>query len=120
MEGNPDSGTQEIFAWGIWNSGFFSCGIWNPGLWNPEYSLRNPESHLRLESTIHVPLTKNPESKTWNPESKSVLDSPLHEEKFKLYETILIWPSQKETLFPGDSRNLTLRTCRRTDGIKSM
>ena len=69
---------------------FFSCGIWNPGLWNPEYSLRNQESHLRLESTIHVPLTKNPESKTWNPESKSVLDSPLHEEKFKLYETIRI------------------------------
>ena len=44
--------------WGIPESGkFFACGIRNPGLWNPEYSLRNPESHWRLESRIQVPLT---------------------------------------------------------------
>ena len=27
-------------------------------LWNLEYSSRNPESHQRLQSRIHVPLTK--------------------------------------------------------------
>ena len=31
--------TEEVFAY----------GIWNPGFWNPEYSSRNPESQLRLE-----------------------------------------------------------------------
>ena len=30
---NPESG------------GKCACEIWNPGLWNPEYSLRNPDSH---------------------------------------------------------------------------
>ena len=69
MEGNPDSGTQEIFAWGTRNSGIFSCGIWNQGLWDPEYSLRNPESHLRLESRIQVPLIEK-ESEIQNLESR--------------------------------------------------
>ena len=41
---------------GIWE--IFPCGMENPALWNPEYSSRNPESHLRLESRIQVPLTK--------------------------------------------------------------
>ena len=50
--------TQEIFAYGIQNLRNSSCGMENPGLWNPEYSSRNPESHLRLESRIQVPLTK--------------------------------------------------------------
>ena len=48
----------------------------NPGLWNLEYSLRNPESHLRLETGIQVPLTKsgiqNLESTAWSPESKTI------------------------------------------------
>ena len=35
LQGNPVFGIRENFA----------CEIWNPGLWNPEYSLRNPESH---------------------------------------------------------------------------
>ena len=69
MEGNPDSRIRENFA----------CGIWNPGLWNPEDSLRNPESHKRLESRIQVPLTKTGinylESGIHGPESKTVLDS---------------------------------------------
>ena len=30
---NPESG------------GKCACEMWNPGLWNPEYSLRNPDSH---------------------------------------------------------------------------
>ena len=34
MQENPDSGIQEIFAY----------GIRNPGFWNPEFSSRNPES----------------------------------------------------------------------------
>ena len=33
------------FACGIRNLRNFACGTWNPGLWNPEYSVRNPESH---------------------------------------------------------------------------
>ena len=48
-------------------------GILKPGLWNPEYSSRNPESHLWLaypESKFHV--TKNPQSSTWEPESHSM------------------------------------------------
>ena len=36
----------------------FPCGMENPGLRNLEYSSRNPESHLWLESRIQVPLTK--------------------------------------------------------------
>ena len=40
VQGNSDFEIQEIFA----------CEIWNPGLWNREYSPRDPESHLRLES----------------------------------------------------------------------
>ena len=48
----------------------FYCGIQNPGLWNPKYSLRNPESHKRLESVIEVPLTRmhylESESTAWN------------------------------------------------------
>ena len=44
MWGNPDSGIRESFAY----------GILNPGFWIPEYSSRNPESHLRLESRIQV------------------------------------------------------------------
>ena len=57
-------------------------------------SSRNPDSHLRLESRIQVPMTNemkyykkvpmrktgiqytwNPESTAWNPESKTVMDS---------------------------------------------
>ena len=57
-------------------------------------SSRNPDSHLRLESRIQVPMTSemkyykkvpmrktgiqytwNPESTAWNPESKTVMDS---------------------------------------------
>ena len=57
-------------------------------------SSRNPDSHLRLESRIQVPVTNemkyykkvpmrktgiqytwNPESTAWNPESKTVMDS---------------------------------------------
>ena len=37
----------------------FDCGMRNLGLWNPGYSLRNPGTHLRLESGIHVPLSEN-------------------------------------------------------------
>jgi len=48
MQGNPNS----------WMPAIFACGMGNPGLWNLEYSSRNPESHLRFESRIHVPLTK--------------------------------------------------------------
>ena len=41
------------FALGIWLIGeIFACGIQKPGLWNREYSSRNPESYLRLESAI--------------------------------------------------------------------
>ena len=47
-----DSGIREIFA----------GEIWNPGHWNSEYSSRNPESLLRSESGIKVPLTKIPEN----------------------------------------------------------
>ena len=54
MKGNTDYGIREIFA----------CGILNPGLWNPEYSLRNPVSHFRLESGVPVQLTKNSETNT--------------------------------------------------------
>ena len=46
-------------------SGFWDIvarGIRNPMIWNPEYSLRNPETHKRLESRMQVPLTK-----IWNP-----------------------------------------------------
>ena len=66
LKGNADSGILilEIFA----------SGIRNPGLWNPEYSSRNPESLLRLESGIQIPLTNRPESNIWNPESKTVLE----------------------------------------------
>ena len=39
-----------------------------------EYSSRNPESLLRLESGIQIPLTNRPESNIWNPESKTVLE----------------------------------------------
>ena len=69
MSGNPDSLIRENFA----------CGIWNPGLWNSEYSLRNLESHKRLESRIQVPLTKTGinylESGIHGPESKTFLYS---------------------------------------------
>ena len=42
----PDSGIQELFACGIPNpGGDLAFGIRNPEFWNPEYSLRNPESH---------------------------------------------------------------------------
>ena len=43
----------------------------NPGLWNPEYwSRTDPESHLRLESILQVPLTENMKSVgEWHPES---------------------------------------------------
>ena len=57
-------------------------GIRNPGLENPNYNLRNPESHLSSESDIQVLLTKNPESNSrnpesiaWNPEFMTVLHS---------------------------------------------
>ena len=33
--GNPDAGMLKIFT----------CGIRNLGPWNPEWNLRNPESH---------------------------------------------------------------------------
>ena len=48
-----------------------------PGSWNPEYSCRNPESHLQLESGIQVLLKKilNPVIRIRNPQSKTVLDS---------------------------------------------
>ena len=60
MWGNPDSGIQEIFA----------CGIQTPEAQalESEYSSRNPEFHSRMESEIHVALTKNLKSSTWNPE----------------------------------------------------
>ena len=35
----------------------FAYGIRNPSICNPEYSSRNPESHWRLESRIHLLLT---------------------------------------------------------------
>ena len=44
-------------------------GIRNPGLENPNYNLRNPESHQSSESEIQVLLTRNLESSSWNPES---------------------------------------------------
>ena len=63
----------------------FAYGIRNPGSWNPEYSTRNPKSHLSKdwnpESKFYgqhwnrIPRTWNPESTAWNPESKTVLDS---------------------------------------------
>ena len=73
------------------NRGNFACGIRNLGLWNQDFSSRNPESTLRLESGIQMLLTRNPKSKfirtrnlessTWNaepadwyPESKTFLD----------------------------------------------
>ena len=67
---------------GIWNPGKF-C-LWNSESWALESGIQLKEfgSHYRLESGIHIPLTKNPESGTWNPESttwstesKTVLDS---------------------------------------------
>ena len=59
MAGNLVSRIREILA----------CGIQNPALWNPEFNSRNPESLLRLESWIPVPLIMNLESGTWFPES---------------------------------------------------
>ena len=43
----------------------------NPGLWNPEYGSRtDPESQLRLESILKVPLAENMKSVgEWHPES---------------------------------------------------
>ena len=64
--------TQEIFAYGIRNLRNFPCGMENPALWNPEYSSRNPESHLRLESRIQVPLTKT---------GIQYLESGIHDEE---------------------------------------
>ena len=52
MAGNLVSRIREILA----------CGIQNPALWNPEFNSRNPESLLRLESWIPVPLKMNLES----------------------------------------------------------
>ena len=81
MWGNTDSRIRESLAWRILNKEILACGIRNPGLWNTEYSSRNPQSHLRLESEIQDPLTmqlvsstSNPESTAWNPESKTVMD----------------------------------------------
>ena len=81
MWGNTDSRIWESLAWRILNKEILACGIRNPGLWNTEYSSRNPQSHLRLESEIQDPLTiklvsstSNPESTAWNPESKTVMD----------------------------------------------
>ena len=54
----PKSAIRGIFVSGIRNPENFACGIRNPGLWNPEYSLRNQESHYRLESRIQAPLKK--------------------------------------------------------------
>ena len=86
----PESGKYLLAESGIWE--IFASGIQNPGVWNPEYSSRSPESHLRLESGIQIPLTwiRNPvpeivnpcrgspreegvctQASTWNPESKS-------------------------------------------------
>ena len=66
---------REIFSCGIRNPRGF-C-LWNPEswpqLWNPEYSSRNSESYLRLESRIQVPLTK---TKIQNPRLSRI---PLHE-----------------------------------------
>ena len=59
MAGNLVSRIREILA----------CGIQNPALWNPEFNSRNPESLLRLESWIPVPLIMILESGTWFPES---------------------------------------------------
>ena len=81
MWGNTDSRIWESLAWRILNKEILACGIRNPGLWNTEYSSRNPQSHLGLESEIQDPLTiklvsstSNPESTAWNPESKTVMD----------------------------------------------
>ena len=50
MNGNPDSGIQQILA--------VESGILG----------------IRIRNNVQIPRTKNPESSTWNPES-NVLDS---------------------------------------------
>ena len=51
MQGNPESGIQHFFAFGIRNP-----GLWNPesSPWNPESNLWNPESNLIHNSGILV------------------------------------------------------------------
>ena len=43
LKGNPDSVKFLREEIGIWEN--YTCGIRNPGLCDPEYRLRNPESH---------------------------------------------------------------------------
>ena len=72
MQGNADSGIQEIF----------SSGIRDPGnllVEYPEYLSRNPEFQELLASTILVPMIKNWNLvngilNPWNAGSKAVLD----------------------------------------------
>ena len=76
MWGNTDSRIWERLAWRILNKEILACGIRNPGLWNTEYSSRNPQSHLRLESEIQDPLTLNSYPVPWirNPRRGTVMD----------------------------------------------
>ena len=72
MQGNADSGIQEIF----------SSGIRDPGnllVEYPEYLSRNPEFQELLASAILVPMIKNRNLvnrilNPWNAGSKAVLD----------------------------------------------
>ena len=61
----------------LWNQEPGRFCLWNPEslprLWNPEYSSRNSEYYLRLESRIQVPLIK---TKIQNPRLSRI---PLHE-----------------------------------------
>lgn len=60
VQGNADSGIQEIF----------SSGIRDPGILVVEYPeclSRNPEFHELLASANLVPLQKESKSSEWNP-----------------------------------------------------
>lgn len=73
--GRCSSTSPHVREYGCRNPGNFF--MWNPEswprLWNPEFSSRNSEYYLRMESRIQVPLKK---TKIQNPRLSRI---PLHE-----------------------------------------
>ena len=94
---SPESGKKKI-----------SYGIRNPGSWNPEYSTRNPKSHLsndwNPESKFYrqhwnrMPGTWNPEYTAWNPETKTVLDSLSYMGRWPDSSEIYVYENKFEAL----------------------